>query len=172
MSATAAKVSTFRDPLTAAIAAFLRDIGLQVRSGNIGSETALPGIDIDRGVLVVDEDKLSWPGDLLHEAGHLAVAPPERRAVFHHDVGNDPAEEMMAIAWSYAAALHLNIDPAVVFHEAGYRGGSETILAAFTHSDGFAVPMLHYTGMACEPKWAEARGVKPYPHMLRWLRQT
>ena len=29
--------------------------------------------------LVVDLAKLKYPGDLLHEAAHLAVAPPEFR---------------------------------------------------------------------------------------------
>ncbi len=171
MTPAATPAAAFRNPLTARIATFLSDIGLQVGAGTIKRETALPGIDIDQGGLVVDEDKLTWPGDLLHEAGHLAVAPPERRAAFHHDVGSDPAEEMMAIAWSYAAALHLNIDPAVVLHDA-YRGGGNAILTAFTTGNGFGVPMLNYVGMACEPKWAAERGVKPYPHMLNWLRQT
>ncbi len=172
MSAASAIVPAFRDPLTAKIAMFLREIGLQARAGCIEGETALPGIDINCGVLIIDEAKMTWPGDLLHEAGHLAVAHPEKRAAFHHDVGNDPAEEMMAIAWSYAAALKLKIDPAAVFHEGGYRGGSQAILDAFTRTGGFAVPMLDYTGMACEPKRAAERGVKPYPHMLNWLRQA
>ncbi|MEI9991353.1 MAG: hypothetical protein WDM86_15075 [Rhizomicrobium sp.] len=162
----------FRDPLTAKIVTFLNEIGLKVRAGDVAGKTALPGIDIEQGCLVVDEERLAWPGDLLHEAGHLAVAAPDRRAAFHHDVGNDAAEEMMAIAWSYAAARHLRIDPAIVFHEGGYRGGSEAILDAFTTRGGFAVPMLDYTGMACEPKWAAERGVKPYPHMLSWLRKA
>jgi len=164
--------SLFRDPLTAKIAAFLGEIGLEVRAGTIAEATALPGIDIEHAALVIDENKLSWPGDLLHEAGHLAVVPPDRRASFHHDVGNNPAEEMMAIAWSYAAALHLDIDPAVVFHEGGYRGGSKAIMEAFATRGGFGVPMLDYTGIACEPKWAAQRRVKPYPHMLNWLRKA
>jgi len=162
--------SVFGDPLTAKITAFLHEIGLQVRPGEVLGDTALPGIDIDCGALVVDEAKMTWPGDLLHEAGHLAVVPPQRRATFHHDVGNDPAEEMMAIAWSYAAAKHLEIDPALVFHEGGYRGGPAAIVEAFSSGGTIGTPMLDYAGMACEPKWAAERGVKPYPHMLRWLR--
>ncbi len=162
----------FRNPLTAKIAVFLDEIGLKIRAGAIAAETALPGIDIEQGGLVVDEEKLAWPGDLLHEAGHLAVVPPDRRAAFHHDVGDDAAEEMMAIAWSYAAAAHLQIDPSVVFHESGYRGGSKAILAAFATKGGFAVPMLDYVDMTCEPKWAAERYVKPYPHMLSWLRKA
>ena len=163
--------AAFRDPLTVVIADFLRQIGLGIRSGAVEGETALPGIDIDNGALVVDDDKLLYPGDVLHEAGHLAVVPAQRRAAFHHDVGNDPAEEMMAIAWSYAAALHLGIDPAIVFHADGYRGGSAAILAAFAERPSFGVPMLDYAGLTYQGCRPMPPGAKPYPKMIRWLRE-
>jgi hypothetical protein len=163
---------SFRDPVAARIASFLREIGLEVRAGTIARETALPGIDVEHGELVVDEDKLRHPGDLLHEAGHLAVVPPERRATFHHDAGSDPAEEMMAIAWSWAAALHLKIDPAIVFHAGGYRGGGASIVENFAAGRYFGVPMLDWAGMTCDPGRAARDGLQPYPHMKRWLRDT
>ena len=162
--------AAFRDPLTAAIAEFLREIGLGIRAGAVEGKTALPGIDIDNGALVIDDDKLLYPGDLLHEAGHLAVVTAQRRAAFHHDVGNDPAEEMMAIAWSYAAALHLGIDPAIVFHADGYRGGSESILDSFRLGPGIGTPMLDYVGLAHGGTRPLPPGAKPYPAMIRWLR--
>ncbi|HEY0302592.1 MAG TPA: hypothetical protein VGC36_14700 [Rhizomicrobium sp.] len=161
---------SFRDPRTAAIAAFLREIGLEVRSGALAEATALPGIDIERGALVIDEDRLLCPGDLLHEAGHLAVVPAARRAAFHHDVGNDPAEEMTAIAWSYAAALHLNLDPALVFHADGYRGGGESILDSFRLGSGIGVPMLGYLGLTHAGPAPRPPGAQPFPAMIRWLR--
>jgi hypothetical protein len=37
-----------------------------------------------------------------------------------------PGEEMAAIAWSYAACVHLGLEPTVVFHSDGYKGGSES----------------------------------------------
>ena len=156
----------FRDPIAHRIASFLNEIGLHVRAGAVADGTALPGIDVDRAVLVVDEEELRFPGDLLHEAGHLAVVPPERRAAFHHDVGNDPAEEMMAIAWSWAAALHLKIDPAIVFHGSGYGGGGRWIVENFAAERYFGVPMLAYAGMT---RAAARDGLAPYPHMTRWL---
>ena len=121
---------------------------------------------------MVDEDRLLYPGDLLHEAGHLAVVPPQRRNGFRHDVGNDPAEKMMAIAWSWAAALHLKIDPAIVFHKAGYNGGGSSIVENFTSGRYFGVPMLAYAGMTCEPNRAARDDLEPYPHMRCWLRAT
>jgi len=44
-----------------------------------------PGIQIQRGVLVVGEAQLSYPGDLLHEAAYLAVVPAARRGLLDAD---------------------------------------------------------------------------------------
>ena len=157
--------------LTARIVAFLTGIGLAVREREIVEPTVLPGIAVEHGALLFDPARLRFPCDLLHEAGHLAVVPPQRRAAMHGNVGSDPAEEMMAIAWSYAAALHIGIDPVLLFHNE-YKGGGPAILAAFTSDGGFGVPMLQWVGMALDAKRARAKGSVPYPHMRRWLRET
>jgi hypothetical protein len=155
---------------TAIILAFLHEIGLRVRQQALPDETFLPGIAIDQGVLVVDPARLRYPGDLLHEAGHLAVCAPERRAAMHLDAGSDPAEEMMAIAWSYAAALHIGLDPAVVFHAGGYRSGGQQLVENFAQGRFIALPMLQWVGMAFDERRAAEQGALPFPHMQRWLR--
>jgi hypothetical protein len=169
MSASRDIENKFRDPLTRRIVAFLRGIGLSVQAGAVAGRTALPGIDISHGSLVVDERVMRHPGDLLHEAGHLAVVPAARRAVFHHDVGNDPGEEMAAIAWSYAAAMHLGIDPAIVFHDAGYRGSSAAILASFERTPPIGVPLLGWLGMTVPTERITSQGAPTFPHMTSWL---
>jgi hypothetical protein len=161
------------EPLTRRIVAFLADIGLALRRAEIVEPAILPGILVEHGALLFDPARLRFPCDLLHEAGHLAVVPPERRAAMHRNVGDDPAEEMMAIAWSYAAAVHLGIDPALLFHdEYKYNGGGRAILAAFTDGGGFGVPMLQWVGMTLDAGRARAEGSEPYPYMRRWLRET
>lgn len=167
----AAVEPTMDEPLTRRIAAFLTGIGLTVRRAEIVDPTVLPGILVEHGALLFDPARLRFPCDLLHEAGHLAVVPPERRAAMHHNVGADPAEEMMAIAWSYAAAVHLGIDPALLFHHE-YKGDGPSILAAFTQYGGFGVPMLQWVGMTRDAARARAEGGEPYPRMRRWLRET
>ena len=159
----------FSAPLIRSIAAFLEDIGLDVQASAIDGRTFVPGIQIQHGVLVVDEAELLYPGDLLHEAGHLAVVPSARRAAIHIDVGKSAGEEMMAIAWSYAAALHLGIEPAIVFHEDGYKGGSSALLENFGEGRYIGVPTLQWLGLTAEPRLAAELGVRPYPHMLKWL---
>ena len=162
---------TAQAALTERIVAFLTGIGLPVRVGEIDNPTILPGILVEHGALVFDPARLRFPCDLLHEAGHLAVVPPARRATMHHDVGSDPAEEMMAIAWSYAAALHLGIDPALLFHRE-YKGGGPAIAEAFAKHGGFGVPMLEWVGLTYDARRPRAEGGEPYPRMRRWLRES
>ena len=163
-------VDSLHDEMTAKIACFLRSIGLAVRTAKIASPTVLPGIQPDRGVLFFDPEKLRFPGDLLHEAGHLAVKPAADLEQTPSDLGGDPAEEMMAIAWSYAAAVHLQIPIEVLFHAEGYRGGSQSLIDNFAAGRFLAVPMLQWIGMTCDEKRAREIGTDPYPHMVKWLR--
>src|SRR5262249_59735944 len=109
------------------VLAFLAEIGIRAELAQLSGETFLPGIDIRNGVLLIDEARLTYPGDILHEAGHLALIPAERRRTVNHDAGADGGEEMAAIAWSYAAAIHLQIEPSMVFHDDGYRGGGRAL---------------------------------------------
>jgi hypothetical protein len=158
------------DSTFSAIAAFLAEIGLPVEIGEIAQPTFLPGIHAESGTLRVDPSKLSFPGDLLHEAGHLALLTAQQRAQVIGDVGENGGAELGAIAWSYAAAVHLQLDPAAVFHEHGYHGGSQSILQNFAEGRYIGVPMLQWLGLSLDPRSARPLGVEPYPHMLRWLR--
>jgi hypothetical protein len=156
---------------TRLIVDFLQQIGLSVQARSIDGIAALPGIDVHEGVLGFELKKLKYPGDLLHEAGHLAVKTPLERPRAISDMGSDPAEEMMAIAWSYAAALHLGLPPETVFHAEGYRGGSSSLLENFAEGRYLAVPMLQWIGLTHDEANAERLGTAPYPKMLRWLRE-
>ena len=129
----------------------------------------MPGIDVRNGVLLIDVARLAYPGDILHEAGHLAVVPAERRRTLTHDVGADPGEEMAAIAWSYAAAIHLHIEPSVVFHDHGYGGGAQAILDNFGQGHYFGVPVLEWLGLTVGSKTARQRGILAYPRMVKWV---
>lgn len=156
--------------LTLIIVEFLRAIGLEIRAEETSCETFLPGIDIRHGALVYDETKLRHPGDLLHEAGHLALKSPVERAASSRDAGGDPGEEMGAIAWSYAAVVHLNLPPEVVFHPDGYFGGSTALIQNFTTGHSIGVPMLVWHGLAEVARRGHPAAGPVYPAMIRWLR--
>ena len=158
----------FADPTTQRIAAFLQEIGIEVVPAVLEGQTFLPGIAIDGGRLRVDEARLSFPGDLLHEAGHLAIRPAAERA---GELEADLGEEMAAIAWSYAALRHLELEPEVVFHAEGYRGAALGFIDNFAAGRYVAVPLLQWMGMCVEAKHAAEAGVEPYPRMVRWLRE-
>jgi hypothetical protein len=158
-----------QNPITAKIVDFLLEIGLDVQTTTFEDDGFLPGIKLERGALLIDESKLKYPGDLLHEAGHLAVKPPNERLETTLNAGSDGAEEMMSIAWSYAAAVHLEIPLDVVFHEHGYKGGGNSLIETFTQGRGFGVPMLQWLGMTADAKRAEGLGIAPFPNMIRWL---
>jgi hypothetical protein len=152
--------------MTARILAFLREIGIRAEPAELGGETFLPGIAVERGGLLYDEARLTWPGDLLHEAAHIAVAPPDARPLMSGEVAVPGLDmgmlEKAAVPWSYAAALHIGIDPAAVFHEGGYRGKSEGLLRTF----GFGV----YPGLNLLVD-AGLTTVELFPRMARWLRE-
>jgi len=166
---------TDQSHIISAIISFLETIGIPVSEGMIPPELEfLPGITIMHGGLVIDRNRLKYPGDLLHEAGHIAVLPPEERRAVRGvlpKTNHSDAEEMMAIAWSYAAAVHLEIDPRIVFHDDGYKGGGSSIAENFSEGRYFGVPMLQWCGLCLEPKQAAVKRTLPFPHMLRWLRE-
>jgi hypothetical protein len=154
------------------MAAFLGGIGIEMRPGVIDVPTLFPGSLISRGSLVVDESRLFAPGDALHEAAHIALSPPERRAAESGflDSATD-GEEITTIAWSWAALLELGLPPEDVFHGRAYkRGDSPTIIDCARRGIYIGFPLLQVWGMAFDERNAGPRGVKPFPHMVKWLR--
>ena len=117
------------DPLRGRLIGFIREIGIAVHDAAPDESGFLPGLDIRRGAIVINHPRWLHPGDILHEAGHLAVAAPAARSA--ERLSPDGGDEMTAIAWSYAAAVHLGQPAAIVFHAAGYRGGAESLIENF-----------------------------------------
>jgi hypothetical protein len=158
------------------IVGFLLQIGIPVRAGFVGDDTFLPAVRIEAGGLVYDPLRLRWPSDLLHEAGHIAVTPPERRAALDGALDGGEATafggEVEAIAWSWAAAMHLGLAPEALFHTDGYKGQSDGLLMSFSLGVCPGAYGLAQLGMTLIGDAARAAGTAPYPAMLCWLRRT
>ncbi|UVO52589.1 hypothetical protein [Sphingomonas sp. SUN039] len=152
------------------IAVFLLGIDIEIEAGTVGT-SVLPGMTVHGTTIVVDPAVPAWPGDLLHEGGHIAARDPDARAGFAGP-SDDPGEEMAAIAWSYAAVVELGIDPHIVFHPDGYRGGGASMADNFAAGRWIGVPMLAWWDMTSEPHRATEQGRLPYPHMRRWRREA
>ncbi|WP_306015989.1 hypothetical protein [Oceanicaulis sp. MMSF_3324] len=178
----------------APITQFLDGIGLPVTRSQIAEASFLPGVVIREGALFVDAERLGSPGDILHEAGHLAVTPARLRGHLDGDIDAcaaaliaDPelqvteAEasqiartEPQAIAWSYAAALAAGVSPACVFWAEGYGGqhGGAPELVMMQVAQGFfpGVQGLAHTGLcSAPPPFGDPGDPAPFPQMKAWL---
>jgi hypothetical protein len=152
---------------------FLNEIGIETKFEKLDEPCFLPGLSIRNGSIIIDKEALKYPGDVLHEAGHIAIVPAAERpaltasAIEKREMRE--AEEMMAIAWSYAACMHLSLDPYVVFHDDGYKGGGSYIADNFSNKNYFGLPMLQWKGMAADEKNAVLLNIPPYPYMIKWV---
>lgn len=159
------------------ICTFFDEIGIAWKICTLPDEpTFLPGIRIDKGCLQFDLEKLKYPGDLLHEAGHLAAETPERRAVMSDNVDEDqnPAAslEMAAVLWSYAALRHLNLPVEFVFHAEGYKGDADWLIEQFAEGNYLGLPLLQWMGLCWDENKAKLNNQAPFPHMIKWLREA
>ncbi|MFN0212891.1 MAG: hypothetical protein ACKVT2_01440 [Saprospiraceae bacterium] len=157
----------------ALILRFFEQIGIEAEYGPVPEATFLPGIFIDAGRLVIDIDKLKYPGDLLHEAGHIAMAPSAQRALMHGNIEADSLVDTMelgAILWSYAALKYLNLPPEFVFHQEGYKGQADWLIRQFEEGTFIGLPLLQWMGLAYDAQNAANMNVEPFPFMLKWLR--
>ena len=157
------------------ITTFLASIGIPLEARRLDSPTLLPGVTIEHGTLLYDSSLLTWPGDLLHEAGHIAVTPASQRRLLSDTIPPEllapHAGEPEATAWAFAAITALGLHSSVLFHSGGYQGKSEGLILTFTSGGYPGAAGLVAAGMALSPSQAAARGARPYPSMLRWLRE-
>ena len=174
---------------------FLEGIGLPVRFQTLDASAFLEGVTIRDGAIVIDRTLLRQPGDILHEAGHLAVVPSIFRHLIVDDVDGslaphydryfaqhpdaftsypeDPiargilqSGESEAIAWSYTAALAAGIPPASVFHEGGYGDTPDSARHLLAKLSALQHVGIH--GLAAGGMCLLPRR-GGFPSMLRWL---
>ncbi|MDC7997313.1 hypothetical protein [Gilvibacter sediminis] len=148
---------------------FLEQVGIPVQLESFEFESFLPGVGLHKGQLWIDLAQLTAPGDVLHEAGHYAVTQTDKRAQVDQQVLKDndqlEGEEMAAMLWSYAVAVHLELPPSMVFHQKGYKGQADWILQRYAEGDFFGLPLLQFFGMAYYPDEGPS-----FPKMKQWLR--
>jgi hypothetical protein len=78
--------------------------------------------------------------------------------------------EVAAIAWSYAACLHLEIDPQIVFHPAGYKGKAAALLLSFQLGVYPGANQLQAAGLTLSKEAVLERRLQPFPKMVKWVR--
>jgi hypothetical protein len=152
--------------ITSRITHFLNEIGIETAFETLDQDTFLPGMTIQNGVLKIDLAQLKYPGDLLHEAGHIAVTPADERPILggniikDNDTNKAMGEEISAILWSFAALKAIGLKEEVVFHPFGYKDASDWHIDNFTSGNYIGLPLLTWMGMADAT----------FPNMVKWLR--
>ncbi|MDY8135517.1 hypothetical protein [Aquimarina sp. 2201CG5-10] len=144
---------------------FLDSINIKVIEKKLPNDTFLPGLSLQGNAILMDLDKLKYPGDLLHEAGHIAVTEEENRSLIGtEEIDNNwptDGQEIAAILWSYAASYYLKLDPRVVFHPNGYKNDSEWLIEQFNNKNYIGLPLLEWMSLCTK---------EDFPRMKKWLR--
>nr|WP_321233596.1 hypothetical protein [uncultured Psychroserpens sp.] len=153
------------DAILDCIVNFLNSIQIKVINQDLSDDTFLPSLSLKGQTILVDQHQLKYPGDLLHEAGHIAVTEAHLRPLIGStEMDKDwpsQGDEIAAILWSYAALYHLQLDPKIVFHNEGYRNASSWFIEQFTNKVYMGLPLLHWMGL-CD--------TTSFPEMKQWLR--
>lgn len=157
--------TSYDEEMLANIIQFLDGIGIDVEEKELHDNCILPGLDIKGTTILYDKTRLKHSGDLLHEAGHIAVTPSDQRPLIGSDK-MDPswpsdADEIVTILWSFAALHEMKISPDVVFHAEGYKNESDWIIDQFESKNHIGLPLL---------EWMELCEVDLFPVMKKWLR--
>jgi hypothetical protein len=177
---------------------FVAGLGIGCRPGTVPDDSFLPGVALAEGALLYDERRLGSPGDLLHEAGHVALVPARFRPLLDDDVdaaiariaegaappGAAPAEEperellgkteIMAIAWSFAAARASGATLDCLFWPGTYRMPAGQRPDALVQQIEMGLfPGLHWLARfgfcALPPPFGDPAEPRPFPAMKRWL---
>ena len=144
---------------------FIRSIGIEIEEISIEDSCILPGIKLGSNKIYIDRTKLSYPGDILHDLGHLAVLEAQNRQHFIEFSKNEnwatDGDEIAVILWSYAAAIHIGLPLNVLFHKNGYKNDSEWLIEQFTNKTYIGLALLVWMGFCNEEE---------FPKMKKWLR--
>lgn len=153
---------------------FLNEININVVEKKLEDSTFLPGLAIASNCIEIDFGKLLYPGDILHEAGHLAVTALEERKLigtaFMPKDWPTQGDEIASMLWSYAALCYLELPIEFVFHPNGYKNESPWLIENYTNENYIGLPLLVWMELTISKERALHEGKKPFPAMIKWLR--
>lgn len=186
-----------RDVWTEKVCSFLRSIGLTVnRFPHEVDNGFIARIKVVDGRLNVYKDV--FPGDILHEAGHLCTMPSRFRplakgslmeafkamsAYMDENFGGlltypeDPVyrgalqcSDPEATAWQYAAAQHIGLPDDWLFPRGSYDGTGETILQALKNNAYIGINGLQAAGWTSVRANSFRAEIPVFPELAYWVR--
>jgi hypothetical protein len=150
---------------TETIINFLKSININVVEKELPNDTFLPGLSILGNSILMDVNQLKYPGDLLHEAGHITTTEESKRPfiVTSKMDSNWPSDgdEIATIIWSYAACHYLKLDLTIVFQPNGYKNDATWLIEQFSNKNYIGLPLL---------EWISLCNKQDFPTMKKWLR--
>ncbi len=177
---------------------FLSDIGLPFKevSGVQGFLGA--GVCIDCGCLLVDK-LTARPSAVLHEAAHVAIVPARYRRLMRGSLfesfrimakdwammGLAPdhpfsramiqASDPEATAWSWAAGVHIGLDPREIIEDADYAGEGESMRWSLHSNSYVGIQGLKHAGFCevCPNPYRPGHAEQTvYPRLRVWLQDA
>jgi hypothetical protein len=174
------------------VVSFLRGIGIpcDIVPGATGF---MPGVRIHQGGLQIAPEVAL--GDVLHEAGHLAVLPGRFRRLANDDVSvvqklmmdtvdftnPDSGEARAALqsgdaeatAWAWAAGEYLELDPSQVIRDRDYGGTGRDVRFALKNRAYLGINGLASGGFCVtRPGPLEKlKGLPAYPQLAMWVQR-
>lgn len=180
-------MSTANTALVTAFA-FCEKIGLQL-AWEPGANGFLKGIRIDKGRILVDPGAAA--SALLHEAGHLAILPPDLRHKATGDLeallsdmatilADEPIDspyqrallqcsDTEATAWAWAAGIAAGLSHTEIIQDQEYDGGGADIRVSLACRAYVGIHGLKHADFCVLPRQQNTNG---YPHMLKWLQDA
>ena len=153
---------------------FLKEIDINIIEKKLSPITFLPGLSLGPNCIEIDFERLLYPGDILHEAGHIAVTTAaERKLIGSDNMPKDwptPGDEIVAILWSYGACCYLQLPIEFVFHPNGYKNESNWLIENYTSGSFIGLPLLEWMGLTLGKEKAAEQKKDPFPAMVKWLR--
>ena len=175
-----------------AVEAFLHDIGIAIHPvDDLLLDEFIPGVRIVKGEILYSKKTPISFGDILHEAGHVAIIPDIFRMQIDGDVDRclEPiidewfeknpdsfgeTENLVsrallqcgdaeATAWSFAAARHIGLPTAELYPAASYDGEWPAIEIMLREGMHFGINGLAAAGMTRQ---------RAFPEMTRWTQSN
>jgi hypothetical protein len=180
---------------------FINSIGISIIMADTSSATLnksfLENVRISQGGLIVDMARV-FPGDILHEAAHLAIIPQHFRALAVDDLDevnramsayleanseglmSYPEDQLCrailqsgeteATAWQYAAAQAMGLPDEWLFPSHAYDGTAKDILDSLRYRQYLGINGLQAAGWTVQRKHPYKQMPVPvYPELAFWL---
>ena len=161
---------------------FINSIGIEAKFVD-GANGFLDHVVIKNGTIEISPK--ASVGDVLHEAGHLAIIPKKFRHLADGDIddsvenifsliqdldGDHPdmiamlqCSDTEATAWAWAAGKNLNIEEDKIIENHSYEGTGESIRLALRMRSYLGINGMAAAGMVKQ---------REYPSMIKWTQDA